>query len=151
MFKPGQSGNPLGGRVKGRRYHELYDQLAADFGGASQLSGLQAVALQAVRLLIRAEKPRLKVEDTVKLTNAASRLLVGVARKTMDPRVLLEHAGPLPDPRPVLGHAVEDATGLIEATAGEHQLGDTLAVFAPLLDLVEVAPVSIDRIVSLFV
>ena len=51
----------------------------------------------------------------------------------------------------MLGHAIEDAAGLIQAAAGEQQLGDLLPVARPLLDLVEVAPVGVDRIVSLFV
>jgi len=87
MFKPGQSGNPEGARVKGRRYKELFNQLADDFGGPDKLSGLQSVALaQAVRLLVKAERPRLDAEMQIKLTHCASRLLIGVCRGTMDPR-----------------------------------------------------------------
>ena len=71
------------------------------------------------------------------------------------PGPLIQHARPLsdgqPDTRPMLGHAVEDAAGLVQAAAGEQQLGDLLPVARPLLDLVEVAPVGVDRIVSLFV
>jgi hypothetical protein len=55
----------------------------------------------------------------------------------------LEHPRPLldrqPDPGPVLGYAFEDAPGLIEAAPREREVDHTLPVFAPLLDLVEVA------------
>ena len=40
--------------------------------------------------------------------------------------------------------------GAFEA-AGEQQFDDTLHVFAPLLGLVEVAPVGVDRVVGFFV
>jgi hypothetical protein len=59
-FTPGTSGNPEGARTKSRRFKELFATLAADFGGPSALSGLRSVALsQAVRLLVKAERPRL--------------------------------------------------------------------------------------------
>jgi hypothetical protein len=41
----------------------------------------------------------------------------------------------------VLDHALEDASGLIEAAAGEPQFGYALTVARPLLNLVEVAVV----------
>ena len=70
-------------------------------------------------------------------------------------RVVLEHARSLPDgqpdARPMLGHTFEDAAGFVQAAAREHHLGDPLPVARPLLDLVEVAPVGVDRIVSFFV
>jgi hypothetical protein len=58
--------------------------------------------------------------------------------------VLLQHAPPLADcqpyPRPVFGHAVEDATRFVEVAASEQHVNHTLPVARPLLDLVEVAP-----------
>jgi hypothetical protein len=87
MYKPGQSGNPEGGRVRGRRHDALYAQLASDYGGEQALSGLQRVAIgQACRLLIKAERPRIDPETQVRLVNASARLLTGVARRTMDSR-----------------------------------------------------------------
>jgi hypothetical protein len=46
----------------------------------------------------------------------------------------------------MLGHAFEDALGLVEAGPGEHEVDHTLSVARPLLDLVEVAPVGEERI-----
>src|SRR5262249_40887606 len=70
-------------------------------------------------------------------------------------RPLLQHARSLPerqlDPRPALGHAVKDALGLVEAGPREHEVNHALPVTPPLLDLVEVAPVGVDRIIGLFV
>jgi hypothetical protein len=51
----------------------------------------------------------------------------------------------------MLGHAVEDTAGLVQAAAGEEQFDDTLLVSRPLLDLVEVTPLGVDRIISFFV
>lgn len=87
QFKPGQSGNPEGGRVKGRRFGELFASIAQDYGGPSALTGLQKVALeQACRLLVKAERA-VDPKDTVRLANAGARMLSGVMRRTLDPRV----------------------------------------------------------------
>src|SRR5262249_32007573 len=72
------------------------------------------------------------------------------------PRPLVEHAHALADrqpyARPVLGRRpLEDAPRLVEPRAGEQQFDDAHAVFAPLLDLVEVTAVSLDWVVGLFV
>ena len=70
-------------------------------------------------------------------------------------RVLLQNARSLAngqsDAWPMLCHALEDAPGLIEAGPREHEVDHTHPVFAPLLDLVEVAPIGVDRIIGLFV
>jgi len=65
--------------------------------------------------------------------------------------VLIEHACPLPDrqlgARPVLDRPLKDAARLVEVVARiQHQL-DPQPVPAPLLDLVEVAAVGIERVV----
>jgi hypothetical protein len=55
------------------------------------------------------------------------------------------------DTRPVLGPAVKDALGLVQAAAGEQQLCYALNVARPLLDLVEVAMIRDQRLVGFFV
>ena len=66
--------------------------------------------------------------------------------------MLLQHARPLPDghadTRAVLGPAVKDALGLVQAAASKQQLGYALTVARPLLDLVEVAMVRDQRLVG---
>jgi hypothetical protein len=74
-WPPGVSGNPDGARTRGKRFAELYDNMAADFGGAKALTSVQAVMLaQSVRLLMRAEREK-NAEDAVRLSNAAMRML----------------------------------------------------------------------------
>jgi hypothetical protein len=51
----------------------------------------------------------------------------------------------------VLSGPLKDATRLVEACASEQQFDDAHAISAPLLDLVEVAALGIQRIVGLFV
>ena len=51
----------------------------------------------------------------------------------------------------MLGHAIEDAPGLIEAGPRKHEANHTLPVARLLLDLVEVAPVGVGWIVGFFV
>ena len=71
------------------------------------------------------------------------------------PRAFVQHPHPLPhgqpDARPVLAGSLEDAARFFEAVAGvEHEL-DPQPVAAPLLDLVEVAAVGIERVVGFLV
>ena len=51
----------------------------------------------------------------------------------------------------MLGPAVKDALGLVQAAAGEQQLCYALNVARPLLDLVEVAMIRDQRLVGFFV
>src|SRR6185437_9264979 len=51
----------------------------------------------------------------------------------------------------MLGPAIEDALGLVQAAAREQQLDYALAVSAPLLDLIEIAMVGDQRLVRFFV
>ena len=53
--------------------------------------------------------------------------------------------------RPMLCPAIEDALGLVQAAAREQQLDYSLAVSAPLLDLIEIAMVGDQGFVSFFV
>ncbi len=69
------SGNPAGRRLRGKRFTELFDGMAADFGGVDALTPVQSVMLsQACRLLMRAEREK-NAEDAVRLSNAAVRML----------------------------------------------------------------------------
>jgi hypothetical protein len=67
----------------------------------------------------------------------------------------LQYARPLPDgqpyARPVRHSLGEDFLCSPEVVAGIEQLVDFLTVPRPLLDLVEVAPVGMDRIIGFFV
>jgi hypothetical protein len=75
-FVKGQSGNPAGARARGKRFSELYASLAADLtDDPKTLTSIQnALVAQAARMLMRAERAKNPV-DTVRLTNAAVRLL----------------------------------------------------------------------------
>ena len=70
-------------------------------------------------------------------------------------RPLLQHARSLPDcqPRPgsPLDEAFEDTLGLSETVPSEQHFLDLLAVPGPLLNVVEVAAVGVDRIIGFFV
>ena len=56
-----------------------------------------------------------------------------------------------PDARPMLDSPIEDAPRLVEVVAAiEHELGSQ-PISAPLPDLVEVAAVGIERVISFFV
>jgi hypothetical protein len=77
-FPPGISGNPEGLRVRGRRFGQLYDDIAASFGGVSDLSPFQKILLrQGVRLLVKAEKEK-DPDLAVRLSNACMRALAGM-------------------------------------------------------------------------
>jgi hypothetical protein len=70
-------------------------------------------------------------------------------------RPLLQHQRPLPngqlDPQPMLDRRGEDLPRLVQAAAGiEHAL-DLGAILGPLLDLVEVAVVRDEWVISLFI
>src|SRR6185295_17960826 len=71
------------------------------------------------------------------------------------PRPLVQYPRPLADghadPRSMLCPTIENAFGLIQATAREQQLSHPLAVSAPLLDLVEIAMVGDQGLVRFFV
>jgi hypothetical protein len=68
---------------------------------------------------------------------------------------LTQHARALadsqPDPRPVFDRVFEQLTSLFEIVAGVKEAIDLAAVFGPLFDLVEVAMVRDERVISLFV
>ena len=70
-------------------------------------------------------------------------------------RPLVQHARSLADghadPRPMLCPTIENAFDLVQAAAREQQLDYALAVSAPLLDLVEIAMVRDQGLVSFFV
>ena len=80
-WKPGQTGNPLGGAVIAKRITELFDSMRTDF---ADLSAVEVALLwQAARLMWRSE--RCKDGNTaVRLTNSASRLLTNL-RNTKRP------------------------------------------------------------------
>jgi len=68
---------------------------------------------------------------------------------------LLQHPCPLPDrqPRPwsLLDKPLEDTLGLSEAVSSKQRFFDALPIPAPLLDLVEAAPIGVERVVGFFV
>jgi hypothetical protein len=70
-------------------------------------------------------------------------------------RPLLQNPSSLPDrqprPRSPSDEALEDTLSLSEAVPRKQQLGDPLPIPAPLLDLLEVAPVGVERVVGFFV
>ena len=79
-FKPGVSGNPSG-RTTSKRFTQLFDAMAADFGGAVALSAIDhALLMQVVGLLIRSERAR-DADVCVRCANAASRLLAALNTK----------------------------------------------------------------------
>lgn len=85
-WPPGTSGNPLGGKVKTPRYLELYNGIAADYGGVEALTTLQRTVLgQGVRLLIKAEKTR-DLDLAVRLSNASARMLAGLQHGGLNSR-----------------------------------------------------------------
>ncbi len=89
-WPPGTSGNLAGRRLQGKRFTELFDGMAADYGGVDALTSVQRVMLsQACRLLMRAERERI-AEDAVRLSNAALRMLGALqnGRKKPAPPVL---------------------------------------------------------------
>ena len=71
------------------------------------------------------------------------------------PRPLVQHARSLADghadPRPMLCPTIEDAFGLVQAAAREQHLSYALTVSAPLVDLVEIAMIGDQGLVSFFV
>jgi hypothetical protein len=77
-FPPGVSGNPLGRARRTPRFAELYDGIAADYGGPAALTTLQRTVLaQGVRLMIRAERAQ-NADMAVRLTHAAARMLAAL-------------------------------------------------------------------------
>lgn len=86
QFKPGQSGNPQGARIKSKRYMELYNGIAADYGGVETLTVLQRTALmRAVRLMLKEEKEK-DTDLQLRLGNLSVRWLAAMQRNGGDPR-----------------------------------------------------------------
>jgi hypothetical protein len=78
-WQPGQSGNPSGSRLS-KRFCELFQTIAADFGGADALSAVDHAQLsQACHLMVRAERES-DADIVVRLAGEARRLLA-VLRK----------------------------------------------------------------------
>jgi hypothetical protein len=85
-FVPGVSGNPLGRARRTPRFAELYDGIAADYGGPAALTTLQRTVLaQGVRLMIRAERAQ-NADMAVRLTHAAARMLAALQHGGTAPR-----------------------------------------------------------------
>jgi hypothetical protein len=105
-FVKGQSGNPEGMRVRGRRFSELYNDIAASFGGLSALSPFQKILLrQGARLLVKAEKER-DPDLAVRLSNACMRALAGMQHGGLNVR----KAPPKPRP-PTLDEHLRQTEG----------------------------------------
>src|SRR5262249_7755502 len=70
-------------------------------------------------------------------------------------RPLLQNPNSLPDrqprPRSPSDEALEDTLRVSRAVPRKQQLGDPLPIPAPLLNLIEVAPVGVERVVGFFV
>jgi hypothetical protein len=100
-FPPGNNANPEGRRLRSKRFSEIFDAIAQDYGGEACLTGLQRVGLtEATRLIVRAQREK-NPDIAVRLMNASARLLVGVARKTMDAR---KNTAPKPPKRTLQEH-----------------------------------------------
>jgi hypothetical protein len=77
-FVKGQSGNPLGMKVRGRRFDQLCSEIAESYGGVSALSPFQKILLrQGVRLLVRAEREK-DADLAVRLSHACMRCLASM-------------------------------------------------------------------------
>jgi hypothetical protein len=74
-FKPGESGKAR----RSKRFIELHDQLTTELGDVSAVDA--ALLSQAVNLMVRAERVGTPVNDMVRLTNAAARLLTQLRAK----------------------------------------------------------------------
>ena len=75
-FKPGECGT----NRRSKRYLELRAALFAEFG--DDLTAIDAALLdQVITLMCRAERPGTSVEDIVRCSNAASRLLAKLQDK----------------------------------------------------------------------
>jgi len=74
--------------------------------------------------------------------------------RALCPRPLPQHPGPLPDrqprPWPLVDETLKDKLSLTEAAPSEQQFLNPPPIPAPLLDLVEVAAVRIERIIGFF-
>jgi hypothetical protein len=79
-WAPGQSGNPSGSRVN-TRASVLFDEIAAELGGAEALSAIdRTLLLQAARLLMRSQ--RIKEPDAaIRMSSEARRTLEGLRRR----------------------------------------------------------------------
>jgi hypothetical protein len=85
-WKSGQSGNPSGSRVLNQRIADLFNTLAADFGGEAALSAIdRALLMQSCVLLTRAQRTR-DVDAAVRLTSEARRGLMALRRHAVAPR-----------------------------------------------------------------
>lgn len=101
----GQSGNPLGMKVQGRRFSELYNDIAELFGGLAALSPFQKILLrQGVRLLVKAEKEK-DGDLAVRLSNACMRALAGMQHGGLN----IRKAPPKPKPKTLEEHLAQMA------------------------------------------
>jgi hypothetical protein len=83
-FKPGETGNPGGRLSNGKRYRELFDAMAAEFGDLTAVD--RTLLGQACNLLVKSERTK-DPDSAVRLTNASARLLMNLrkARAKHDP------------------------------------------------------------------
>jgi hypothetical protein len=101
----GQSGNPLGMKVQGRRFSELCNDIAESFGGLANLSPFQKILLrQGVRLLVKAEKER-DPDLAVRLSHACMRALAGMQHGGLN----IRKAAPKPPRKTLDQHLAEIA------------------------------------------
>ena len=89
QFTKGVSGNPSGS-TRSKRYVELYDKFAVELG---ELNAIDTALLgQAVTLMCRAERAGTPVNDVVRCTNLASRLIDGLRTKRAAATAAAEHS-----------------------------------------------------------
>jgi len=87
------SGNPAGRALLSKRAQQLVDEMSADFGGFSELTGVQKTMMrQACTLFAKAERAK-KPTDAVRLVNAGCRVLGSLrnGRRSHRPISLDEH------------------------------------------------------------
>jgi len=88
-FPKGVSPNPLGRGLKGKRFKQLCEDIAAPYGGMSALNPYQKILLtKGARMMLRGER---ELEHdaglAARLLNTAARFLGGLDRGSMqDPR-----------------------------------------------------------------